>query len=340
MPAADIASALKFYTKTDLEKKYIYGYAGHQDNTFSLDINNDFFSMRGEQFPLPSDAAFVQEFGLGLGDIYVSMDILNRLWGARFVLDYSNLSLRVETPRLLPFESEDLREERQQGFLASLEEGKEEYNFQIVPNEYKFIGKPAVNLTSQTRWDSNNSRFSELISASGASDLLWANANYNAQLRYDNEDSFDLRNTRLTLTRRADLGNELPLGLKMVQAGDISVKPPELIDKNSNGTGIIISNKRFKRPTSFDVITVEGTGQPGWDVEVFNGNQLEDFGVIDAEGVYRFEGVELSYGRNIIKTILYGPQGEIEERVEEYDIANTYLSLIHISDPTRPKNIS
>ena len=105
----------------------------------------------------------------------------------------------------------------------------------------------------------------------------------------------------------------------------MSDRPSSLIDKNVSGTGLFVSNKPFQRQQSFDVITVEGTGQPGWDVEIYNGGKLENFGVVNEFGEYRFDNVQLTYGKNKITTILYGPQGQVIEDEEIYDIANTLL---------------
>lgn len=327
IPMIELANIIRFQIGADFETGTASGYAGHQDNTFSVDTAANTYSIRGQVFSAPPDSFIVQDFGQGLGDIYATIDLLNALWSLRLNLVYEDLALLIETPQLLPIERDQQRLERQEGFLASLEDTDitDNPDFTFIPNDYKAVSKPAVNLSHQTSWDDSNSRFSQTYGVRGVNDLLWTAADYNAQVRYDNEDGYDLRNLRLRMKRRADVGNELPLGLKSVEGGDISTKAPNLIDRNITGTGISFSNKPFRHPQSFDQITVEGTGEPGWEVEVYNGNQLENFGVIDARGEYRFEGIQLSYGKNEIKTILYGPQGEVEERVKEYNIANALL---------------
>lgn len=326
LPLQDIASALLVYSVTDIQAGTVSGFAGGQDNTFSIDIPSATYTVRGERFPLPPDAAFVKDFGQGLGDMFVTADLLNALWNYKLTLNFAELALLVDTPQLLPFEREEQRRESQELFLARNNERPDAVDETFIPNDYKLIGKPAVNITQRTRWDDVKEELTQNINTVGVNDLLYASADYNAQVEFNEEDGYDINNLRLRLTRRADKGDELPLGLKLAQGGDLSVKPPELIARNVIGSGVSVSNKPFRRGQNFDIITVEGVGQPGWEVEVYNGSQLENFGTIGANGEYRFEGIQLYYGVNEIKTILYGPQGEVEERIQEYDISDTLLA--------------
>lgn len=329
IPMQDLANALRFKINMDLANETVSGFWGTEDNTYSVNVPNNTYSVKGESFALPAGSVLVQNFGEGLGDIYVTEELLNTIWSIKLRFDPAQMALLIETPQLLPVEREKMREERQKKFLAQSEleaDRYEEMDYAFIPNDYKAISKPAVNVATQTRWDNKNSELSQTSNLHGVNDLMFTSADYNIQSNYNNEDGMDITSARLRLERRADAGHELPLGLKLFEAGDISVQPPSLIDRNQNGAGVSVSNKPFKRGRTFDIITVEGTGQPGWDVEVYNDNQLMNFGVIDENGEYRFEGIEMDYGTNTIRTILYGPQGQVEERVEEYNIANNMLA--------------
>lgn len=329
IPMQDLANALRFKMDMDLANGVASGFWGSEENTYVVNATGSTYSVKGETFALPANSTIVENFGEGLGDIFITEELLNTIWNLKLRFDPAQMALLVETPQLLPIEREQMREERQKKFLAQSElEASlyEELDYAFVPNDYKAISKPAVNMSSQTRWDSKNSEISQTANVRGVNDLLFTSADYNIQTLADNNDGFDVTSARLRLERRADAGHELPFGMKLFEAGDISVQPPDLIDRNQTGAGISISNKPFKRGRNFDIITVEGTGQPGWDVEIYNENQLMNFGVVDENGVYRFEGVELDFGKNTIRTVLYGPQGQVEERIEDYNIANNMLA--------------
>lgn len=329
IPMQDLANALRFQINMDLPSQTVSGFWASEDNTYVVNAANNTYSVKGEVFTLPEDSIIIKDYGEGLGDIYVTDELLNNLWGLNLRFDPAQMALLVQTKQLLPVEREKMREERQERFLQKTKTRAETYedlNYTYIPNEYKAISKPAANIATQTRWDSDQSELSQVSNLRGINDLLFASADYNIQSSYDQDEGLDISSARLTLERRADTGKELPFGMKLFKAGDISVKPPLLIDRNQNGAGVTISNKPFKRAQSFDLITVEGNGIPGWDVEVYNDNQLQNFGVVDANGRYSFEDIELDYGPNQIRTILYGPQGQVEERVEEYNISNTMLA--------------
>ena len=326
VPVQEIARQVDFNVDLDLENGTVTGFSGTQENTYIINTQNKTLTLGNTVIPIDDKDFIVQDFSQGLGDIYVTTDILNKMWGLRLEVDYSRMALNINTPRLLPVEREKQRRDRQNNFLVSQDSQGEEgpTNYEHIPNPYKLFGKPAVNINSQIRYDSVQSEVSTNTSLHGAGEMLGTHADFNIRSRYD-DDGYDLRNARLRVSRDAHHGSELPLGIKSFEGGDISVRPPELVDRFVNGAGISISNEPFDRRKSFDTITVEGTGQPGWEVEVYNGLQLVDFGTIDNDGVYRFENVELTYGDNEVRTVLYGPQGQVEEIVKDYNILNTML---------------
>ena len=48
-----------------------------------------------------------------------------------------------------------------------------------------------------------------------------------------------------------------------------------------------------------------GVGPPGWEIELYNNNELIDFGEVPGDGLYFFEDVVLGYGNNqIIQKII------------------------------------
>jgi len=326
VPMLEIARLVDFPADADLSGGRVNGFFYADDNTYSLDVQNGTYSVRGETFQIPEGHVLTRDFGQGLGEIYVTPELLNQIWSLRVRLDFAEMTLRIETPFLLPYEQARARKEQHDILQNAGKDELEELDFKFIPNDYKLIGKPAARITGVTRYDTKKSSLDQITSIKGAGGLLWASADYNAQIKYDDTDGYDLTDLRLRLTRRADRGNELPFGVKLLQLGDISTKPSVLITRNANGRGLNFTNKSFRRPQTFDRITIEGTGQPGWEVELYRGSQLLNFGIIGENGEYRFTDVALNFGKNKMRIVLYGPQGQIEEREESYNISNVMLS--------------
>ncbi|MGB0720482.1 MAG: hypothetical protein ACPGRX_08410, partial [Bdellovibrionales bacterium] len=252
VPMVELGNVIAFVIEPDFERKIVSGFAGSDQLPFSVDLQNNTYSFAGQSYPLLEGHVVMRDVGQGLGDFYASVDLLNIIWGLRLDMNYADLSLSIDTPRLLPAERQKQRQERQGDFLANLENKNSvgEDSIAFIPNDYKLLGKPAVNLNNQIRWDEGQQTFADNFSAKGVSDLLGTSADYNVQARYDNTDGFDVTNARLRMTRRAYKGDELPLGLRLAQGGDLSGQPSPLIDKSISGTGLKVSTQPYTRTQS------------------------------------------------------------------------------------------
>jgi hypothetical protein len=327
VPLVELARILKFPTDVNLAAGRASGTFMNPENSYSIDANAHTITVAGETTEIPADSVIVRDLGSGLGDIYVTPEVLNQLWNLNMILDFSDLTLNIKTRQLLPYEKEELRKDKQERLEDEKDEPVIPLNYDYVPNDYKMYGLQAFTLTDQLLWDGTESALSNTLIVSGQGDLLGTTADYTANIVSNRNDGIvDLTQARLRFTRQDFGTGTLPLGLKIAQAGDVYTRPSPLIDETLQGRGIYISSRnRANRSVSFDKITVEGTGQPGWEVELYRGRELLDFGFINERGEYRFENVPLNYGDNDIRVVLYGPQGQIEERLEDYSIGSTML---------------
>ena len=210
---------------------------------------------------------------------------MNALWSLRLRFNFTQLSLFVETPILLPAERKIAREERLAIAQASQsEEELEKLNIKLVPNDYKIFGKPAATITHSKDYSHDRGELTTRTNIRGTGDLLFSAADYNAKIKYSEEDGLDLTDFRLRLKRSAHQGAELPFGLKEVIAGDISQNTPEHVANSTIGTGIKFSTKPLSRSQSFDLITVRGTGEPGWEAELYRDKLLLDATFVADDG--------------------------------------------------------
>ena len=108
-------------------------------------------------------------------------------------------------------------------------------------------------------------------------------------------------------------------GSRTLKIGDVRLEQQDMVTNSSGGRGVALSTFEGAESgdsQSFDQIVVTGDSIPGWEVELYRNNELVDFGTVDNEGKYRFENVQLNVGNNQIRIVLYGTQGQVEERVE------------------------
>ncbi|MBS3786218.1 MAG: carboxypeptidase regulatory-like domain-containing protein, partial [Gammaproteobacteria bacterium] len=145
------------------------------------------------------------------------------------------------------------------------------------------------------------------------------------QVFFSADDQNNLDSLRWSAGRQSPDGNVFGIpNLHRLQFGDVSgFRLP--LQGGRSGRGVSFSTAPLERPDLFDVMVIEGDALSGWDAELYSGGQLIDFQTIEEDGRYRFEEVPLGFGRNELKVVLYGPEGQMQERVLRRDIASGQL---------------
>lgn len=327
LPVLELAELMDFSIDVDLERGIADGWYLAEENTFSINTETNEIIHLGDRESLPDEAFIIENQGDGFGDIYVQQEILSDIWPVSLDVELYSLSLRITAEEKLPFELKLERQERQE--MAAARERvapTQRDDLPFIPNDYKIIGAPALDLDYQAAWDDDERAFTSRFGVAGTQDLLWAQADYSGTLTYNREGEIERpRNIRLRFLRQF-FQDEAPLGIREIEVGDTRAITPDLVANSVSGRGISVSTRPISQDRSFDEITIEGTARAGWEIELYRNNQLIEFGVVDETGEYRFENVELSVGNNQFRIVLYGPQGQIEERTESYQINGNMLA--------------
>ena len=329
IPINELAKNLKFPSTFDKNSQRVQGQYFGGEKIFVIDAQNQTYQSFGETHPLPSDSFLTTFEGAQLGDIYITAEIIDKIWPLDFKFSNSRLSLVINSDRKLPYELEREREIRRKELelrrRRELEPLDKNYIFQ--PNGYPLLGPHRLRLGQNFTWNNESKNFNKTLSISGDGDLLGTEAFYGLSVSQTGGAATRLQDVRMLL-RREDSGDGklLPFGLTTVEAGDVNLPTSKLGSNGLGGTGIKIrSGRKAARSNNFNDITVEGTASPGWEVEIYNNRILLDFGAVDELGEYRFENIPINFGQNKIRIVLYGPEGQIEERIEEYEIGRKFL---------------
>jgi hypothetical protein len=323
LPFTETAELFDFVLDTQPEQGLYRGYFKEEANSFGIDIANNQFESAGEKKALPEGAVIPDPFGGGSGEIYVRLDVLNQMWPVKLSVNMSGLFVLVETQEKLPFELRLEREEKRK--LAEARKARipvasaEQLPFKANP--YRLIGPPVLDFDSSFKWDHEAKKLDGTATVSGLQDLAFATADYATTLNYEEGGVKRPESVRLRLTRQSVGDDTLALGVRKVEAGDVRVQHRDLIGTGSGGRGFTASSYPPQRSGEFDRITVEGTGIAGWEVELYINDALESFSTVDELGEYRFEDVPLTVGNNQVRIVLYGPQGQVQERIENYQIS-------------------
>ena len=147
-----------------------------------------------------------------------------------------------------------------------------------------------------------------------------------ARLSYDAQVSTNA-NGKPSLLRlrafRSDPDGQLlgPLKATHLGFGDVEGFDTRLSGSLAAGRGAAVTNRPLTARTAFDRTRVEGDLPTGWEAEIYRNGELLGFAKADGSQRYVFDDVQLLYGENRVRVLLYGPQGQVREREELIDVA-------------------
>jgi hypothetical protein len=319
LPAQQLAELFGFNSEVDLGQRSISGWALDPERTFDLNASEATLAYRDKRVPLPDNA--VLDATIADDDLYVLLEVLNEIWPMKLEINLSSLVLRVAPDGSLPFQSAFERQQRRDILLGRKESDDllppgQYYPFVATP--YQAFTKPALDLEARLGLNSRTDEYNTTFALTGVQDLAYMSADYSVVTGTIGTDFREPENIRLRFRREAAYPGALPWGLQDTQFGDVALANRDLIDTTLRGRGATFTTAPANLSNEFDQITVDGVSTPGYEVELYINNELIDFTTVNDTGIYQFNDVRVSFGNNRIRVVLYGPQGQIEERVENY----------------------
>jgi len=314
LPLMEMAESLEFPIEIDPAEAYAEGWYLSENRRYSIDARRGELVREGK----PSEVdlgAFIDSDLLQLGELYVAIDVLEKLWPVRMLVDMAALAVMVEPEEHLPIQS---RLERERSREMQLARRPRLRDLSVLPNGYRRITPPVIDWESDLRLENDGSTGRHAMNA--VHDMLGLGTSWYASVeRIDTT----LRFTDLRLTLRRSIAvDNLVRGVEDVQAGDVRLPGLRLVEGAMRGRGAVISSFPAYEADAFDRTTVEGNGVPGWEVEIYRNNELLDFQVVSPDGRYRFDEVQLVIGVNRLRVVQYGPQGQLRERIEQIIVGN------------------
>jgi hypothetical protein len=227
----------------------------------------------------------------------------------RTKLSPNQLSVSVDSERPLPADLRRLRERRWARYDQP--EFRIDPSYVFIEEPYSLWGSPRGILSLSTRYSPNQDRINPRYAAS----IDVEAARISNRLFVSGDAESGLQSVRWTGSRSSPEGNVFGIApLQSVEFGDVSTFRLPLQTSGGSGRGFNFSTAPTDRPDLFDITTLSGDALPGWDAELYRGNELIDFIRIDDEGRFEFSDIPLGFGNNDLRVVLYGPQGQQEER--------------------------
>ena len=282
-----------------------------QANRFELNLNNKTILLNGDTYSISEEDYYIDS-----GDIFISSARLNEWFLLNLQLSFSSLELVMSPEAKLPLEEKMQRE----GRVLATNVNNREPTLPWKASPYKAASAPVADL--QLSYSATNSNQSLNYSILGSQDLAYLKSEYYIAGRDDDL----ISNSRLSFSREDPNENLLgPLNASNIEFGDILATQ---IGKRFDGNyarGFKFNNKPLYKEVNNNQINLTGAIQAGWDVELYRNKILIAQQLSSQDGRYLFENIDLLFGTNIFELIFYGPQGQVERKVEEYLIDGNSL---------------
>ncbi len=309
-PVSSISRVLSFSLRSDPVSGKIDGWFFNENNVLLVDIDRNTVFVNGVETTIEDGAVEVH-----YDDIYVRADILGEWLGIKFRPDLSMLKLYITSDAAFPFEEEELRKNKAKAMAGIY--GKNARDFaadKLLP--YQWWSMPSVVLQQgvQVRSADGDSVLDTNFSVQSSFDAMMFGTKFLLSGYAGSDGVVDINTSSLTFERR-DPGNGLLGGLRAgrIAFGDVNYPDVPLIIGRKRGRGIsIASDSRYgtSRSSSSETLDIDGDAPIGWDAELYRNGYYIAFQDIGADGRYNFEDVELVRGFNLIKVVLYGPEGQ------------------------------
>ncbi len=306
LPLGELARLLTLAIRLAPDMSGASGFILSEDRSFGLNLANRVVSVSGRG----STYAAGQVRIIG-DDIYVAARLLSQWWPVDFDVQLQSLQLRISPRERLPLQARIERERALANLRRPMGGDMPDPGFPRTITPHRMIDRPFIDQTFGT--DARRGRISQqyrnTYTAYATADILgMEGAAYVRSTRDKPEPDY-----RITLGRNDPDGRLLgPLGARSFVLGDIVLPSvANVMTTAPIGSGLAFSNRRLDQPTSFDRQSLRGELPPGWDVTLYYNDALIAFQQSRGDGLYVFDDLPLSFGRNDFLLVFNGPLGQV-----------------------------
>lgn len=316
-------SILDFPIEVDPENRNASGWFIREDHTF--DITPLIASQNGVVAKVTVDDKTYpvnkSSIRFEADDIYVHSSELFKWLNFNSIINLRDLTLTIVADEKLPLQKRLARESR----LGKISVTKIiEPLLPLRDTPYKAFSFPFIDAQLGAFTNSSDREVNGHYSLLGSGDLAYMTADY--FVSGNNDDA--ISNITFALSRD-DIDGQLlgPLQATTVKVGDVSPVRHPLINIGTQEVGARIGNRPVGViANSYDTTEFEGAILPGWDIELYRNEVLIQNQRAGVDGRYSFQNIDLFYGENNFKMLFYGPQGQVQERLEKVPVmVNTAL---------------
>jgi hypothetical protein len=318
LPLKPIAAAAMIPVEEDTATGVLSAEIYTKARTFSIYPRAGSVRVNGQPLNTRGSAMFTSD-----GELYLRADLFGPLMDVKATLDRSTSSVALTSDGLLPFE---VRAAQERARTQSLE-ARHPLVAKDLADPYSLFRMPVADLSltsSYARGPAAAGGYTAGYTAILAGEVAYMTG----RMLVSGDNASGRREMRASFGRGDPAGQAFGIdGLTEAWVGDLSGQSIPLHGVAGAGRGLTISTFPMDRPDAFDQTTVEGDVAPGWQVELYQNDQLIAAQTSTPGGRYRFEAVPLLFGANIFRLVFYGPQGQQSEERRSVDIGANLVPL-------------
>lgn len=322
IPLRTFVQALEFPITVDHGKGLAEGWFVTEDNRFHLSYPYDTVRLRGAEQSIKGTVETHKD------DIYVSKNLITQWFPIDLDLNFNELRLVMKPKVDLPFQARAKRRSQWERMQANRRASGEDLDQEAIELPYHMFAAPAieVNHSLSLNGTGNDRDFYTNHAVNVQGDLLGMDFRGSGVFRTASNDREELDNVRLTFSRE-DYRGRLLGGMQATafSLGDVTGTFFPLAGGGQMGRGVTVRNTPYNFVRDPDNFLVEGYAPAGWDVEIYQDQRLLDFQTVPSDGRYSFETLPLREGFNLFRIVLYGPNGEREERFDRFYLGQNML---------------
>ncbi len=307
LPVGEIFGYLKVNRKIDLRAGTLRGFYLKQGNDYEIDFTAGTAEIGGTEIRFDTSQVIK-----GAADFYILPELMKKIFGLDFTVDFSSLNLILTTSQELPI-VKDYRRKSEQRYMVTSAAATLSQAPLLYPRtrsllnggilDYSLSAYKSGNLTA---YNYNLTGGAELLGGEAEGTFLGNISREKSQLYSSNlmwKYVFD--STRLITS--AGLGNMYSNGL--TQYGF---------------RGVQVSNQPVAPRVLYGEYQVDAKTNPGWDIELYLNGQMIDYAKADASGNAHFM-IPLVYGTSYLQLKYYGPDGQYSETDRRIQIPFTFV---------------
>lgn len=314
IPIAELARLLELDVTASAAERKVTGSLGEARRLLVIDLGAGLARVGGRDVAMAAG-----DVGIGQTDVYVRLSLLEKLLPIRVKLDAEALQLGLTATEPLPIQERANREGRRR----QLDRGVDQRPILKVASPYELLAAPSADIALETGYDSLTGLTTRRYDVRLAGDVL--NAGFSAYLGSDTVGKPST--ARIKFERRSPEGGLLgPIGATYAAAGDVFTPLMTVGPRSTGGRGFSFTTVPLGAASVFQRITLRGELPIGYEAELYINDVLRSGQRVPVQGRYEFLDVPLSRGLNVLRIVIYGPQGDRTEQTRLVNVGGGELA--------------